>query len=91
MIGCPFGGIFGHLYHDFTLPLLFCHQGVRPTAEAERPGSSGKDFYCKCKCNSIYLNIREFLFIRVFPFLSFVLFFVMIPAHFYPSVVFETM
>jgi hypothetical protein len=37
------------------------YQGVRPAAEAERPGSSGKEFYCKCKCNSIYLNIREFL------------------------------
>jgi len=43
VIGSPFGGIFGH--SGFTLPLFFLsyivYQGVRPTAEAERPGSSG--------------------------------------------------
>jgi hypothetical protein len=36
-----------HSYHDFILPLFLSYivyQGVRPAAEAERPGSSGKKF-----------------------------------------------
>ena len=47
-------------YPSSAFLLYIVYQGVRPAAEAERPGSSGKEFYCKCKCNSIYLNIREF-------------------------------
>jgi hypothetical protein len=72
--------------HFLCVFVIHCLPGVWSAAEAERrPGSSSKKSYCKCKCNNMYLNIRKFLFMRIFPLLDFVLLFVMIPVHFYPS------